>query len=46
MFETAALLNVREKDIEQFQRHIAMLKPYYIDFGLVASNPLDDSLLG
>merc|ERR1711907_222277 len=35
VFETAALLNVREKDIEQFQRHIAMLKPYYIDFGSI-----------
>merc|ERR1711934_1253148 len=35
VFETAALLNIREKDIEQFQRHMSMLRPYYTDFGSI-----------
>ena len=33
VFETAAMLSIRMDDIEGFERHISMLKPYYLDYG-------------
>merc|ERR1712195_282042 len=33
LFESAALLNIREEDVPEFQRHMSMLKPYYVDYG-------------
>merc|ERR1711998_526272 len=47
VFEAAAMLNLREKEIGEFERHMSMLKPYYVDYGsLLPASPLQETLLG
>jgi 26S proteasome regulatory subunit N12 len=47
VFETAAMLNIREKDIKEFQRHFSMLKPYYVDYGSeLPPSDLQSTVLG
>merc|ERR1712072_1352806 len=41
------MLNLREKDIEEFQRHMSMLKPYYVDYGaMLPASPMQETVLG
>jgi len=47
IFETATMLNLREKDIDGFERHMSMLKPYYVDYGsVIPASPMQETVLG
>merc|ERR1711998_254412 len=47
VFEAAAMLNLREKDIDEFERHMSMLKPYYVDYGsMLSASPMQETVLG
>merc|ERR1712153_52444 len=47
VFETAAMLSIRMDDIEGFERHISMLKPYYLDYGdMLPASAMQEKVLG
>ena len=46
-FEYATFLSVENKDIEEFERNIAVLKSYYADFGdLCGESQKKDAIIG